>query len=212
MEILVTIATELAKGFMGEAGKAGAKALFTRAEQTQPAEPIAEYDPLIEAEEAANSFLSAVAHGDRDVAWEWCDPAWADDPERSQSLTDTLQAAPPLNWTIKSLHVPDDWIEGEWLPWVALETIVTFDLGDGSYPVIPAMIWTVETDYGWRVADIAWDSAFYGTSELENVFELLPSKQVIQCSRCPQKLSVPVGIGRIRVKCPSCWTRTVIDT
>jgi phage FluMu protein Com len=269
MEILATIVTELGKGFASEAGKVVARALFSRKEPAaQPEVEQEEWtfavDPLWEAEQAANGFLQCLAAADHDAAWIWCDPAWPSDPDRAQSFHDTIAAAPPIGWVVRQHWVPEDWNRGEWLNWVLLDVVVTFDAGDGTFPALPAMIAVMPLEGGWRVAEIDWNpqsqaepepsleeqawqvrcercphelpipfgagpfsircpecwtpqtidrnALLFGFSPHELPAEAPPEKRVIQCERCPQKLSIPVGVGRIRLKCPACWTPQEIDT
>ncbi|HEX2081207.1 MAG TPA: hypothetical protein VHG08_26120 [Longimicrobium sp.] len=241
LDFFVAVAIEAGKGFFGEAGKAGARALFSR--PTEPEQVVSNleperalYDPIGEAEYAGTAFLHALAQRDHDTAWAWCDPDWPNDPERSQSFHNTFSSAPPATWNIRERYVPADWQDGDDLPWIGLDVLVTFDLLDGTYSTIEGLLWIFPTTDGWRLADITWDSASQQAAanqeaSLESVFDELfqipadevleadftiheeeTAKRVILCTRCPQKLSIPVGVGRIRVKCPACWTQQVIDS
>lgn len=77
--------------------------------------------------------------------------------------------------------------------------------GDGPYRVKCPECWTPQT---------VNRDALHHTDLFEMFGEIFnaPSKQVIQCERCLQKLSIPVAVGRIRLKCPSCGTPQLIDT
>jgi phage FluMu protein Com len=213
MDFIATILTEFGKSVASEAGKAAARALLSRKEEpaAQPdvehGEWTVEVDPLWEAEAAANGFLQGLAAADHDAAWTWCDPAWPSDPDRARSFHDTIAAAPPINWVVRQHLVPEDWSQGEWLAWVLLDVVVTFDAGDGTFPALPAMIAVIPLESGWRVAEIDWNPQ----SQAEP--ESLPEEQAwqIRCERCPQELTIPVGTGPFQIRCPTCWTPQSID-
>jgi hypothetical protein len=267
MEFFTTLLTELGKGFMGEAGKAGARALFSREAPTPEPEHALEdeLEPQDETQEALEGFFDCLAVGDPDAAWTWCDPEWPHDPQRSQSYHDTFSLAPPISWSVRQQYVPSDWSPGEWLEWVAWDVVVTFDNGDGSFSAHPAAVVALPLDDGWRIAEVVWDPGsdeapepvteeevwlvvcercpaelaipvglgpfsircpdcwtpqtidrdalfFESFGEPEVASEPLTEMRVVRCERCPQMLSIPIGVGRIRLKCPSCWTPQEIDT
>lgn len=240
IDIIKVLAVEAAKAFAGEAAKAGARAMFSERTQTGPAprpepmlqaEPI--YDPVADVQTVGEWFLSALAQGDHDAAWALCDPGWPYDPERSQSYHATFDAAPPVSWAVRQIYVPEDWTAGSFLAWAGVEVLVTFDLQNGTSSAIEGVLWIFPIEEEWRVADIYWPPApesaeaepqefaadlsdlfagFVGDVQIleEPVHE--SEMRVILCTRCPQKLSIPVGVGRIRVKCPACWTTQVLDS
>jgi hypothetical protein len=239
IEFLKVLAVETTKAFAGEAAKAGARALFskrTQAEKVAEPGPMAQiepgYDPIADVQTVAEWFLSALKQRDHDAAWALCDPAWPYDPERSQSYHATFGAAPPLSWDVPQIHVPADWTPGNILAWAGVEVLVTFDLQNGTYSTIEGVLWIFPIAHEWRVADIYWPPTAELTeaeqpefaASLSDVFDLPwvaqfveqpvhePEKRVILCTRCTQKLSVPVGVGRIRVKCPTCRTQQVLDS
>jgi hypothetical protein len=239
IEFLKILGTEAAKAFAGEAAKAGARALFserTQAERVPQPEAISPpeqaSDPVFDAQAVGEWFLSALAQQDHDAAWALCDPEWPYDPERSQSYHATFGAAPPISWAVRQIHVPGDWTPGNTPAWAGVEVLVTFDLQNGTYSAIEGVLWIFPIANEWRVADVYWAPAPESTeveqkefaADLSEIFGLdwdaqvmelsirEPEKRVILCTRCPQKLSVPVGVGRIRVKCPACWTQQVIDS
>jgi hypothetical protein len=237
LDIVAAVAIEAGKAFFGELGKAGARALLSRDPELEPeAEPEqVRNDPVADAEEVGLAFLYALSQHDQDTAWTYCDPDWPHDPERSQSYHETFGAAPPASWNIREHYVPSDWRNGNDLPWVGLDVLVTFDLLDGSYSTLHGILWIFNINGEWRLTDINWDpdgsratveaqqtselsieEFFQGFDQTEGVdftvHESQPTKRVIVCTRCPQKLSIPVGVGRIRVKCPSCWTTQVLDS
>lgn len=208
MEFLINAVGEYAKGLMGELGKASARAIIGRGEHKnvapeQGAEE-AHPDPLAEAQQVAETFWNCLSAGDHHAALSWCDPEWLDDPRRSQNLHDALEAAPAMNWSTRQCHVPSDWIDGNWLEWVVLEMIITFDLGDGSFSTLPLLVSMIPADEGWQVADIDWDAASEPEPELNLDF-------LVQCERCPNHLAIPAGSGPYRIKCPECWTPQTID-
>jgi hypothetical protein len=239
IDILKVLAVEAAKAFAGEAAKAGARAMFserTQTEQVPRPEPLLQvepvYDPVADVRTVGEWFLSALAQGDHDAAWALCDPGWPYDPERSQSYHATFGAAPPVSWAVRQIHVPEDWTPGSFLAWAGVEVLVTFDLQNGTYSAIEGVLWIFPIAEEWRVADIYWPPAAESAeaeqqefeASLSDIFDFTwdapvveqpvhqPEKRVILCTRCPQKLSIPVGVGRIRVKCPACWTTQVLDS
>jgi hypothetical protein len=235
IEFLKILAIESTKAFAGEAAKAGARTLFSERAQVEPVphpEPVV-YDPVGDVQAVAEWFLSALSQRDHDAAWALCDPEWLYDPQRSQSYHATFEAAPPVSWAVRQIHVPEDWTEGQNLAWAGVEVLVTFDLENGTYSTIEGVLWIFPIAQEWRVADIYWPAAAELTEREPQVFTFdqpdifagfpwdaqvteqpvaEPEKRVILCTRCPQKLSVPVGVGRIRVKCPACWAQQVIDS
>lgn len=224
-EFIGGIVSELFKGFAGEAGKAGARALFSSGSAPgSPAEPEDEhFDPLHDPWEMADGFLNALAHGDPDTAWTYCDPYVADDPERHERLIVILDAVPPVSWAVQNMHVPEEWREGDWLPWGVIQSVITYPRDDGGFDALPALITMLNGDDGWRVADVHWQEDSEQRSE-----PLLPAGRVVgwqldwqssvaevhvlPCNRCPQNFTVPAGYGILKVKCPACWTQQEVET
>jgi hypothetical protein len=178
-----------------------------------------------EAESVAHGFFEALRTADRRSALSWCDPDWRNDPDRSHALREVLDAAPPVSWDLRDMYGPEDWDGRSPLPWVQFEAVVTYETGAGTYEVIPTRFWVADTRFGWRVWNIAWwpdreqePAVAHDEVEFSQVFaELFESQisevhQVIPCTRCPQKLSIPVGTGRLRVRCPECWTVQFVDS
>lgn len=221
-EIISGLLSELGKGFAGEAGKAGARALFSSRSEKGPTPPPEDSDPFAEPQEMVDGFLNALAQATLDDAWGYCDQTWADDPERSERLHVILQAAPPVSWAIQNLYAPEDWTDGDWLPWALVEVVVTFPLETGGHEVLPAVVTTVNTDEGWCVADVHW------TGETEDSVEPeLPAGKIsgwkdwessaaeyhaIPCTRCPQEFRIPAGYGVLNARCPACWTQQAVET
>lgn len=213
--------SELLKGFAGEAGKAGARALFSsRAEDTSGQHSV-QFDALQEPKDLVDGFLNALAHRDQDAAWTYCDQTWADDPARSESLHVTLDAAPPLSWAIQEVYVPADWAEGNWLAWAIVEVVVTFPGEGGGFDVIPAHVTTFNGDTGWHIADVHWSPGeeneqvelptgrVIGWKDWESAVD---QYHVLPCSRCSQEFLIPAGYGMLKVKCPACWTQQEVET
>jgi hypothetical protein len=170
IDILKVLAVETAKAFAGEAGKAGARALFSerkQAERRPNAEPTFQaeqvHDPIADVKALAEWFLSTLKQRDHAAAWALCDPTWPYDPERSQSFHATFGAAPPLSWDVRQIHVPADWTPEYEPAWAGVEVLVTFDLQDGTYSTTEGVLWIFPIAQVWRIADIYWSPAAEAT-------------------------------------------------
>lgn len=224
-EFISGVVSELLKGFAGEAGKAGARALFSSGSASEPpaASEDEHLDPLHNPWDMAHGFLHALAQGEPDTAWTYCDPFVADDPDRHQRLDVILQAVAPVSWAVQNMHVPKEWREGDWLPWGVIETVITYPRGDGGFDALPALITMLNGDDGWRVADVHWQE---DTEEVNA--PALPAGRVVgwpkdwessvaevhvlPCTRCSESFTIPAGYGVLKVRCPACWTQQEVET
>jgi hypothetical protein len=164
--------------------------------------------PTHEAEAVVHAFFDALRTGNRSGALGWCETGWRNDPERSPALRETLDSAPPVSWTFREVSVPHDWDERAPLPWIQVEAVVTYEADGGRFEGVPARLWVADTRFGWKVWNIVW----WPDGQQQPVDATDEARQVIPCTRCPQQLRIPVGIGRLRVKCPECWTVQIVDS
>jgi hypothetical protein len=220
-EFISGIISELVKGFAGEAGKAGARAIFSKPESPPQAE--GEHPDPQDPWAMAGGFLNALLCGEPDIAWTYCDPHLADEPERMERLNVILHAAPPLSWALQNMHVPEGWSEGDELPWGLIEAVITYPRDDGGFDALSALITMLPGEFGWLVGDVHWQD---GT---EQAGEPVPPAarvvgwpkdwefsvaevHVLPCSRCPQSFTIPAGYGILKVRCPACWTQQEVET
>lgn len=171
-------------------------------------------DPFSEAQVAAHSFLVSLTDRDWDELCAWCEPTWAADPGTEALLHQAFEAALPLSWAFRESYVPETWVPDSPLPWVVFELVVTFDMGDRRYESIPTVIRVTQTEAGWRISHLEWESAASDEPEmpvlelpmgdLSDIFAEIFGPVVITCARCEQKLSIPGDRGRLRVTCPKC--------
>lgn len=218
------IISEFLKGAAGEAGKAGARALFSskpKPESLHQAE--GEHPDPQNPWEIAGGFLNALLHGEPEIAGTYCDPHVAEDPDRLERLNVVLQAVPPVSWALQNMQVPDGWREGDWLPWGLIEAVITYPRDDGGFDALPALITMFPSDDGWLVGDVHWqeDSEQAGEPDLpaarvvgwnKDWQSAVAEVYVLPCSRCPQSFTIPAGYGVLKVKCPACWTQQEVET
>jgi hypothetical protein len=221
-EFIGGIVSELLKGFAGEAGKEGARALFSSKSKPeslpQEGEHLDVHDPWVMAE----GFLNALLHGEPDIAWTYCDACVADEPDRLERLNILLQAVPPVSWALQNMHVPDGWSEGDWLPWGLIDAVITYPRDDGGFDALSALITMLPSDDGWLVADVHWqdtEEASEPTLPAARVVgwpkdweSSVAEVHVLPCTRCLESFTIPAGYGVLKVKCPACWTQQEVET
>lgn len=208
MEIVGTLMLEIGKGFLGELGKAGARALFSRVspESATPNPGADDADELCGPREAVESFFTCLAAEDPGAAWSWCDPQWPFDPERGQSYNETFSFAPPINWVVKEWWGPEE-RHGALPDWLGAAVVVTFKAGNGTYSAHPAIVVAIPTHEGWRIGDVVWEAQ----AETQPETPVDPAGWQVTCERCPELLTVPFGEGAFKIRCAACWTPQTID-
>jgi hypothetical protein len=182
-------------------------------------------DPVEEAAVVMGGFLQALADRDVDACLSFCDVAWSVQDDTCDLMNHTLSSAPPVSWAFTELHVPETWIAGAWLPWLVAEMVVTFDVGDGRFEPLPAVLRAVHTEQGPRINYLWWgesvepepepaaelDFSQIAAEDFSAIFGQLfpavdpqPVTAIVECARCGQKLRVPTDKGRLRVTCRKC--------
>lgn len=173
-------------------------------------------DPVAEAQEVIDAFLSALQHRDTESMVLLCEPYWGEHPDTATLLDTTLASAPPVSWGFRTLHVPGDWTSGEVLAWLVADLVVTFDIGNGGFETIPAGMRAVNGAYGWRIDWLEWgvpepapvevasEEMFGSLSDFFDIEYLPATRDTVTCANCAQQLRVPTDKGRLRVSCPRC--------